>query len=174
MKASISFRPLERSDFPLLQEWLSAPHVSAWWNECLDLPGLEVKYGPCVDGAESTHVFVIQQEVRPIGWIQWYLWADYPEHARQLGAEPTAAGIDLAIGKLSMTGLGLGPATIREFVRQVVFSNPEVRTVVSDPEESNLRSLRAFEKAGFKVVRTVRLTSEGCRRQVVRLDRPAG
>jgi len=70
-----------------------------------------------------------------------------------------------------MTGLGLGPAAIREFVRQVVFSNPEVRAVVSDPEESNLRSLRAFEKAGFNVVRTVRLTGDACRRHVVRLDR---
>ena len=171
MKASISFRPLERSDFPLLQEWLSAPHVAAWWNERLDLPGVEAKYGPRVNGTEPTHMFVIEQEARPIGWIQWYLWSDYPEHARQLGAEPASAGIDLAIGELSMTGVGLGRVAIREFVRQVVFSNPEVRAVVSDPEENNLRSLRAFEKAGFKVVRTVRLMGEGCKRQVVRLDR---
>jgi len=63
-------------------------------------------------------MFVIEQEVRPIGWIQWYLWFDYPEHAGQLGAESTSAGIDLAIGELSMTGLGLGPTAIREFVRQ--------------------------------------------------------
>ena len=172
VKASISFRPLGRTDFPLLQEWLSTPHVAAWWNERLDLPGVEAKFGPPADGAEPIPVFVIEQEGRPIGWIQWYLWSDYPKHARQLGAEPTAAGIDLAIGELSMTGLGLGPATIREFVTQVVFSNSEVRAVVSDPEESNLRSLRAFEKAGFNVVRTVRLMGEECRRQVVRLDRP--
>jgi GNAT superfamily N-acetyltransferase len=116
-------------------------------------------------------MFVIEQEAMPIGWIQWYLWSDYPQHARQLGAEPASAGIDLAIGELSMTGVGLGPTAIREFVRQVVFSNPEVRAVVCDPEESNLRSLRAFEKAGFKMVRTVQLTGERCRRQVVRLDR---
>jgi N-acetylglutamate synthase-like GNAT family acetyltransferase len=71
-----------------------------------------------------------------------------------------------------MTGLGLGPAAIRQFVRKVVFSNPEVRAVVCDPEEGNLRSLRAFEKAGFKAVQTVQLAGEACRRQVVRLDRP--
>jgi len=71
-----------------------------------------------------------------------------------------------------MTVLGLGPTAICQFVRQVVFSNPQARAVVSDPEESNLRSLRAFEKAGFKVVRTVQVTGEKCRRKVVRLDRP--
>ena len=173
VKASLSFRPLRRADFPLLQEWLSAPHVAAWWNERLDRPGVEAKYGPRVDGIEPTHVFVIEQEVRPIGWIQWYLWSDYSDHAGKLGAEPGSVGIDFAIGELGMTGSGLGPIAIRQFVRQVVFSASYVRSVVSDPQEDNVRSLRAFEKAGFKVVRTVQLTGEECRRRVVRLDRPA-
>jgi hypothetical protein len=117
MQDSISFRSLERSDFPLLQDWLSAPHVAVWWNERIDPVSVEAKYGPRVDGTEPTHVFVVEQEGTPIGWIQWYLWADYPEHARQVGAEPGSAGIDLAIGKLEMTGLGLGPAAICEFLR---------------------------------------------------------
>jgi len=39
-----------QSDFPLLQEWLSAPHAAAWWNERLDLAGIEVKYGRRVSG----------------------------------------------------------------------------------------------------------------------------
>jgi len=172
VKASLSFRPLGRADFPLLQEWLSAPHVAAWWNECLDLPGVEAKYGPRVDGIEPTHVFVIEQEVRPIGWIQWYRWSDYSDHAGKLGAEPGSAGIDFAIGELGMTGFGLGPTAIRQFVRQVVFSASDVDSVVSDPQENNVRSLRAFEKAGFRVVRTVQLTGEEFRRRVVRLDRP--
>jgi aminoglycoside 6'-N-acetyltransferase len=171
MRASISFRPLERSDFPLLQEWLAAPHVAAWWDERNDLPVVEAKYGPRVDGAEPTKVFVIEQECKPIGWIQWYLWADYPEHAQQLGAEPGSAGIDLAIGDPKMAGLGLGPVIIREFLNQFVFTNSSICSVVADPEESNLRSLHAFGKAGFNVVNTVQLASEGFRRRVVRLLR---
>ena len=47
---SISFRPLCRSDFPLLQKWLSAPHVAAWWNESADLASIEAKYGPRDEG----------------------------------------------------------------------------------------------------------------------------
>lgn len=133
---------------------------------------IEAKYGPRVDGTEPTHMFVIEQEAKPIGWIQWYLWSDYPEHAAQLHAESVSAGIDIAIGEPSMTGLGLGPVAIREFVRQFVFSNPEVRAVIGDPNENNLRSIRAFEKAGFNVVRTVWLRGEEHRRLVVGLDRP--
>ena len=168
---SISFRPLQRSDFPLLQEWLAAPHVAVWWNERPDPASVEAKYGPRVDGSEPTHVFVIERQGRPVGWIQWYLWADYPEHARQLGAIPSSAGMDLAIGEAAMTGFGLGPVAIREAAR-LIFSDDAVSAVVTDPEENNLRSLRAFEKAGFRAVRTVQLAGEDCKRQVMRLDRP--
>lgn len=171
MQASISFRPLERSDFPLLQEWLAAPHAAAWWNERNDLASVEAKYAPRVEGAEPTNMFVIEQECRPIGWIQWYLCADYPEHALQLGAEAGSAGIDLAIGDLKMTGLGLGPIVIREFLHQLVFRNPSICTVVADPEERNFRSLHAFRKAGFNVASTIQLAGEGFNRRVVRLPR---
>ena len=105
----VSFRALERTDFPLLQQWLSAPHVDAWWHEPLDLRGLEQKYGPRIDGIEKVHVFIIEHEDRPIGWIQWYRWSDYPDHAAQLTTEQGAAGIDLAIGEVSSVGIGLGP-----------------------------------------------------------------
>jgi aminoglycoside 6'-N-acetyltransferase len=171
-RASITFRPLDRSDFPLLREWLSAPHVDAWWHEPLDLASVEAKYGPRVDGAEPTHVFVIEHDGRPIGWIEWYLWSDYPAHALQLGVELTSAGIDLAIGEAAMTGLGLGPIAISEFLTRVVFENPNVTAVITDPEEGNVRSLRAFEKAGFAMAYTVQLTGENCKRRVVRMNRP--
>src|SRR6516165_10495755 len=172
MHASISFRPFGRSDFPLLQEWLAAPHVAVWWNERHDLASIEAKYRPRVEGTEPTYVFVIEQEGRPIGWIQWYLWADYPKHARQLEAPPFSAGMDHAIGEVEMTGLGLAPVAIREFIEQFVLVNPDVCAVVTDPEESNLRSLRAFQKAGFRVVKIVQLAGEDSKRQVLRLDRP--
>jgi aminoglycoside 6'-N-acetyltransferase len=171
MQTPISFRPLGRSDFPLLQEWLSAPHVVAWWHEPLDLASVTAKYGPRVDGTEPTRVFVIEHAGRPIGWIQWYLWSDYPEHAVQLGAELSSAGIDLAIGELAMTGLGLGPLAIREFLRRIVFADPNVSAVITDPEAGNLRSLRAFIKAGFTVTNTVQLADENFKRRVVRMDR---
>jgi RimJ/RimL family protein N-acetyltransferase len=174
MQAPISFRPLDRSDFPLLQEWLSAPHVNAWWRERLDLTSIEAKYGARIDGDEPTHVFVMEHGGRPVGWMQWYLWSDYPRHAVQVRAEFTSAGIDLAIGELAMTGLGLGPVAIREFLAQIVFADPCVTAVVTDPEEVNVRSLRAFRKAGFTLTDTVQLAGENFKRRVVRMDRPLG
>lgn len=171
MQPAISFRKLSRSDFPLLQAWLLAPHVAAWWDDRLDLLGIEAKYGPRVDGTEPIHVFLIEHRRRPIGWIQWYLWSNYPDYALHLGAESGSAGIDLAIGEVAMTGLGLGPIVIREFVLQIVFAIPDIRAVVADPEERNRRSVRAFQKAGFTLASTVRIEGEHFDRQVVRMSR---
>jgi aminoglycoside 6'-N-acetyltransferase len=148
------------------------PHVAAWWNERPDLASIEAKYGPRIDGLEPTHVFLMLTEGEPIGWIQWYSWADYPIRARQLGAEPCSAGIDLAIGKFDRIGIGLGPTAIGTFLGDIVFSDPSVCAVVADPEEDNVRSVRAFEKAGFKLTKTVQLANEACRRRVVRVERP--
>ena len=110
----------------------------------------------------------------PIGWIQWYLWSDYPEHALQLGAGPSSAGIDLAVGELAMTGKGIGTVAICEFVRQIVFANPSVGAVITDLEEGNHRSLGAFKKAGFTVTNVVQLAGENVKRRVVRMPRPQG
>jgi RimJ/RimL family protein N-acetyltransferase len=59
----------------------------------------------------------------------------------------------------------------------VVFADPGIIAVVTDPEVDNLRSLRAFEKAGFSAAKTVQIRGESFRgksfrRRVVRLDRP--
>ena len=167
----ISFRPLARSHFPLLQRWLAAPHVAAWWNDPFDLTSLEAHYGPCIDGIEPVHVYVIELDRVPIGWFQWYRWRDFLEHAIQLGADSSSAGIDLAIGEIEMTGHGLGPAIIQQFATDHIFPNPDMAAIVADPEVHNLRSVRAFRKAVFSIVNTVQLAGEAFERHVVRLER---
>src|SRR4051812_12041208 len=115
----IAFRPLTRADFSLLQAWFAEPHIARWWRESCDPRDIEAKYGPRVEGAEPTHVFIVELGRAPVGWIQWYRWSDYPEHATQLGAAPNSAGIDLAIGDSRWLGRGLGPVLIRTFVDHV-------------------------------------------------------
>jgi aminoglycoside 6'-N-acetyltransferase len=116
-------------------------------------------------------VYVIACNGVPIGWIQWYRWRDFPEHAVQVGADPMSAGVDLAIGEVDMMGRGLGPAVIREFGTNYIFINSDVGAIVADPSASNTRSVSAFKKAGFNIVNTVQLVDETFERHVVRLHR---
>jgi len=167
----LSFRELGRSDLPLLQKWLAAPHVAVWWNERFDLASLEAKYGPAIDGSEPIHLYLIQVEGAPIGWIQWYRWRDFPEHAIHVSADPLSAGIDLAIGDIEMIGRGLGPAIIREFGTNYIFADNDIGAIVADPSTRNKRSVGAFRKAGFNIVDTVQLPDEAFERHIVRVDR---
>lgn len=165
------FRPITRADFPFIQKWLAEPHVKEWWHDDLDENGIESKYGPRADGTEPTHVYIILENTNPIGLIQWYLWSDYPAHAAQLGADQRAAGMDLAIGEKGSVGRGIGSAVITEFVRQIIFTASSANAVITDPEQQNSRSLRAFEKAGFTTTGTAQLKGEDFKRSIVCLKR---
>ena len=125
---SIAFRPLDRSDFPMLSTWLAAPHVATWWREDHDLIRIEAKYGPCVAGDEPTEVFVIESDGKPIGLIQRYRIDDYPdwERAVAVGSVPeNAVGIDYLIGIETLLGRGLGPLIIDQFVREAWSRYPD-------------------------------------------------
>ena len=145
--------------------------MAAWWNERFDLASLEAKYGPAIDGTEPIHIYLIQVEGAPIGWIQWYRWRDFPEHAIHVSAGLMSAGIDLAIGDIEMTGRGLGPAIIREFGTNYIFADNDIDAIVADPSTRNTRSVSAFKKAGFNIVDTVQLPDEAFERHIVRVDR---
>jgi RimJ/RimL family protein N-acetyltransferase len=55
----------------------------------------------------------------------------------------------------------------------VVSVDPGIKAVVTEPEERNGRSCRAFEKAGFIPMRTVELEGDNVRRRIMHLSLPA-
>jgi RimJ/RimL family protein N-acetyltransferase len=73
-----------------------------------------------------------------------------------------------------MIGVGIGPAAIWKLGAELIFVDPSIDAVVSDPEQANLQSLRAFAKAGFQIGRKLRLPGEAETRCIVRLSRPSG
>jgi len=77
----------------------------------------------------------------------------------------------LAIGEIEFLGQGFGPKAIRDFLDCFVFVHDDISGIVCDPEENNLRSIRAFEKAGFKTVTIKRLNGENVDRRVVARER---
>jgi aminoglycoside 6'-N-acetyltransferase len=147
----LRLRALRESDLPQLSSWLAKPHVARWWNLPSGLDKVRAKFLPRIAGDEATYMLLAEKRGRPIGWLQWYRWRDYPEHAARIGASATEAGIDLAIGEPERLGHGLGPRLIRLLLERTVFIDPAITGCVSDPHRDNIRSLRAFEKAGFAI-----------------------
>ncbi len=135
----IGFRLLGEGDLPRLVTWLRAPHVSAWWHPMTPAE-IAAKYLPRLRGETATRVHAILLDAEPIGMLQ----ATPVE-----GGEADTCSIDLLIGDADLVGIGLGPRIIDAFAVGEVFGRLGFASCLADPADGNLRSVRAFEKAGF-------------------------
>ena len=171
-RGELSFRPMAAADLRLLHDWLERPHVRRWWGERRTYDSVVAHYLPAIDGREPTDHFLVLLDELPVGMLQTYLVKDYPEHAAVMSiADDATAGVDILVGEEKLTGQGLGTEILRRFVDEVVFARAETVTCIADPAVANIASIRAFEKAGFSVVRTFIDPQDGQTRAVVRRDR---
>ena len=158
----ISFRVFALEDLPLLYRWLNTNHVAQWYGAGhVRYPAYErvvERYAPRIRGEEPTDSYVILYAGAPIGYIQTYRVADYPEDRWQVGAG--AAAIDLLIGEADLVYRGLGPKILRRFLNEIVFADPGVTSCVIGSSVSNAAAIRAYEKAGFKHQKTVHVAGE--------------
>lgn len=168
----IGFRPLTASDLPLLYEWLQREHVQLWWTDRETYDEVVQHYLPAIEGNKPTDLYLILSDDRPSGFIQTYLVSDYPEYRELVAVEDGVVGVDLFVAELELTGRGLGSKALNQFVADILFSDPEIHACIADPDAENLASLRAFEKAGFHVVRRFVDPNDHDRlHALVRLDR---
>ena len=91
---------------------------------------------------------------RAAGLVQRYLVADDPDwdHAvRATGAASgCAAGIDYLIGEPELCGRGYGTAAISVFTTLTFERYPQADAVVAIPQQANVASWRALERAGYR------------------------
>lgn len=171
---ALGFRLLVPADLRLLHEWFQRPHVKRWWLDGPETYEQVVdEYLPAIDGRSPDDLYLALLDERPIGFIQTYLMSDYPEWAKLVGGVDGAAGVDLFIAEADLTGQGIGTAMLRRFVAEIVFARPATIACVADPDVRNTASVRAFEKAGFRIVAEFLDPSDGQMHALVRLERGA-
>lgn len=157
---TIRFRPLALEDLDLMYRWLSAPHVRQWWDDARLPDEVRAKYEARIGGHDATRSFTIRLDERPIGYIQSYRMADYPDYNRHIGAPSDCAGVDLFIGEPELIGCGIGTRVLLSFLRSIVFADPAIASCAIGPEPANRRAIRAYEKAGFHHWKTVAVPGE--------------
>jgi len=167
----IAFRLITREDVPLVHEWHQRPHVKRWWTARDTLEETEEHYVPTIDGREPTDHYLALLDGEPFGMIQTYLVSDYPDYAALIGEGEGTAGVDLYIADESLTGRGLGTELLRRFVEEIVFAHPETTAATADPDKRNIASIRAFEKAGFRIVREFHDPEDDAPHLLVRRER---
>lgn len=163
----ILFTPLQGNHFPLLLKWLETPHVKAWWDQDVRwTPELiKEKYGEYVRGVKRLalsdkvlekpmHAFIICVNGQEIGYIQYYDAYDFPREPKLEGLSQDIASLDIFIGEKSAIGKGWSALILTQFLKEHIFKHFEA--VFVDPDTANTQAIRAYEKAGFKKVKTVK------------------
>ncbi len=144
-----------------MHRWLNTPHVAEWYYvRGVARPGLDwvrERYLPRIRGEDPTRAFVVLLEGRPIGYIQAYFIADHPEYAAAVQLAPGTAGIDMFIGEEDAVHRGLGSRIIGRFLEDVVFGEMGAELALLGPDPANRIAIRAYEKAGFRHLKTVEI-----------------
>ena len=169
--AEIHFRTLRVPDLPSMHRWLNTDFVMQWWGR--SGPSFEEvvkKYTPRIKGRGRTACFLIMYDDRPIGYIQTYKIKDYPDYASYVQTDEDAAGVDLFIGEADYIHKGLGSAILRTFLREIVFGTTDAVSCIIAPEPKNKAAIRAYEKAGFKYLKTIQVPGEPEPEHLMRIE----
>lgn len=155
----LTLRGMETADLDLVAGWLDEPQVARWFLIASTIEEEIEGLRRCLVGGEPTEVLLVADRDEPIGWCQWYLCRDYPEHAEGVGAGTDDIGIDYAIGDPTRRGSGVGTALIAELVSYIRRQHRHAG-IIADPEASNVASRRVLEKNGFTLLEVRPVASE--------------
>jgi aminoglycoside 6'-N-acetyltransferase len=149
----LSLRPMTGEDLPAVEAWLRLPHVARCWTPDTTADEEITKYRQRVSGtsARPTIMLMVLWDADPIGWCQWYRWADYPAETAAMGARDGEIGIDYAIGDPAWVGRGAGTILVAVLVAETRRHHPGAGVLVA-AAAANTPSRRVLEKNGFELV----------------------
>jgi aminoglycoside 6'-N-acetyltransferase len=160
-----------------MHRWLNTPHVAQWYYvRGVPNPSPEwvrERYLPRIRGEDPTRAFVIVLAGRPVGYIQAYLIDNHPEYAAAVQVLPGTAGIDMFIGEEDAVHRRHGSRIIGRFLDDIVFGEMAAARALLGPEPGNRIAIRAYEKAGFRHLKTVDIPGGDAEREYLMvLERP--
>lgn len=137
MAGRLRLRPLAPEDEPELLRIHATPEVARWWDE-------PEEGFPFSDDPDSTRL-VIEVDGRVAGMIQY---------AEEPAPKYRHASIDLFLDP-ALHSRGHGTEAVRRVVRLLIDERGHHRITI-DPAAANAAAIRAYEKAGFRPVGTMR------------------
>ncbi len=138
-------------DLPMLHDWLNRPHIVEWWGDGRERTTLDEvveHYLPRVLGEEQVTPYIAMLGVEPIGYAQSYIALGSGDGWWDDETDPGVRGIDQCLAVPTQLNKGLGTKLVQVLV-EMLFCDPAVTKVQTDPAPNNYRAIRCYEKAGF-------------------------
>lgn len=141
-----SLHPLDlERDTDALHGWMNDPEVARFWEMAWPRDAIARYLRQRLDCAHSTPYVGLLDGVAMSYWELYR--ADLDPLADHYPARDGDAGVHLLLGPSSYRGLGIGVDLLRAVAG---WQLEGTERVVAEPDVRNVRSLRAFERAGFR------------------------
>lgn len=151
----VTLRLMIEKDLGMLHRWLNRSHIVEWWGgERPSLEEVHKDYHPRVLGESNITPYIGLLNGRPFAYAQSYIALGSGDGWWQDETDPGVRGIDQSIADPDLLGQGYGMLLVRALV-DLLFTDPLVSKIQTDPAPQNLRAIRCYEKAGFHKVRTI-------------------
>ncbi|MQA14766.1 MAG: GNAT family N-acetyltransferase [Pseudonocardiaceae bacterium] len=144
-----SLHPAEPDrDTDALHTWMNDPEVARFWE--MPWPRDPIAGYLCRQ-RDSAHSTPYVGFLDGVAMSYWELYrADLDPLARHYPARHGDAGVHLLLGPPGYRGRGLGVGMLRAVSSWQLDIDPAATRVVAEPDVRNARSIRAFERAGFR------------------------
>lgn len=156
-------------DLERIHAWMNDPEVARFWEMAQPARQIEAYLRQQVAGGHSTP-YLGCLDGEPMSYWELYR-ADLDPLAHHYAARPRDAGVHLLLGPASCRGRGLGAQVLRAVADWQLAVEVYAERVVAEPDVRNERSVRAFERAGFRQVRELSLPDK--RAALMVRERPA-
>ncbi|MGH4022883.1 MAG: GNAT family N-acetyltransferase [Pseudonocardiaceae bacterium] len=144
-----ALHPLDpQRDTDVLHAWMNDPEVARFWEMPWPRRQIARYLHQQLDSAHSTP-YVGFLEGTAMSYWELYR-ADLDPLAAHYPARRGDAGVHLLLGPAGYRGRGLGVGLLRAVSGWQLDADPSATRVVAEPDVRNLRSVRAFERAGFR------------------------
>lgn len=139
----------------MLHAWLNRPHIVQWWGgERPSLEEVKKNYLPSTLREERVTPYIGMLGEQPFAFAQSYVALGAGDGWWEDETDPGVRGIDQSIADPLLLGQGLGTLLVRSLV-ELLFRDPDVTRVQTDPAPDNHRAIRCYEKAGFRPVKVI-------------------
>ncbi|MFJ7666378.1 GNAT family N-acetyltransferase [Lysinibacillus sp. NPDC097195] len=153
----INIRKMTENDYAIMAKWLSTKEVLEFYgdvNSPFSLAQVKQKYEPRVLGESPVSSFIVELNHLPIGYMQYYIIKANDQKEFGYTENQVIYGIDQFIGYPSLFNKGYGTIMVRHFI-DFIINTTDAEVIIVDPEISNTRAIRCYEKCGFSIVKKI-------------------
>ena len=144
-------------DYEVMTKWLNTPEVLEYYGDIQSPFSLEQiieKYEPRIKGVSQITPYIAQLNTIPIGFMQRYRVLEKDQLAFGYQNNQIIYGMDMFIGEPTLFGKGYGTQMLIKFVIDL-FETTDAEIIILDPEITNERAIRCYEKCGFVKVKKI-------------------